>query len=128
MIERAAEDLEIDVDALSTIVFIHETAHAYSHVGQDRDRLFWEDFTLPVSDRPDFSPSQPHEAIAQFYTYTLLKRLADRRLTEAFLQLESASIDVYRAWRSTEHYTLEEMREVLIQYRRRAARWPPRPS
>ncbi len=128
MIESAAQDLGVDEEALGTVVYIHETVHAFSHVGKDRDGRSWADFSLPMSDQPDFTPSLPHEAIAQYYTYKLLERLHDERLMKAFLTLEQAGLDVYRAWRSTEHYTLEDMRDVLVQYRRRAGAWPPESS
>jgi hypothetical protein len=68
MIEYAAIDLGVDIDSLSTVVYIHETVHAYSHIGKDRDGRTWIDYSLPMSNQPDFSPSRPHEAIAQYYT------------------------------------------------------------
>ena len=125
MIEYAADDLGVNKDALSTVVYIHETVHAYSHIGKDYDGRSWSDFSLPMSDQPDFHPSKPHEAIAQYYTYKLLETLGDKKLMQAFLTLEQHSIAVYRAWRATEHYTLEEMREILVNYRRRGTEWPP---
>ena len=70
-------------------------------------------------------PSPPHEAIAQFYTFKLLEWLGDRRLLEAFLALEKACDPVYRAWRQTEHYSLENMRQVLVRYRSSSSEWPP---
>jgi hypothetical protein len=125
MIQYSAEELGVDKDALSTVVYIHETAHAYSHIGKDRDGRSWLDFSLPMSDQPDFHPSKPHEAIAQYYTYKLIERLDDEKLMQAFLTLEQHSLDVYRAWRATEHYTLEAMRDILVQYRKKGTEWPP---
>jgi hypothetical protein len=125
MIEYAAKDLGVDNDALCTVVYIHETVHAYSHIGKDRDGRWWSDFSLPMSDQPEFYPSRPHEAIAQYYTYKLLEKLGDEKLMHAFLTLEQHSLDVYRAWRATEHYTLEEMRDILVQYRKKGTEWPP---
>ncbi|HHT9108912.1 MAG TPA: SIR2 family protein [Candidatus Wunengus sp. YC64] len=125
MIEYAADDMGVDKDSLSTVVYIHETVHAYSHTGKDHDGRSWSDFSLPMSDQPDFHPSKPHEAIAQYYTYKLLETLGDKKLIQAFLTLEQHSLAVYRAWRATEHYTLEEMREILVNCRRRGTEWPP---
>lgn len=125
MIEYAAQDLNVDKETLSTVVFIHETVHAYSHIGKDRDGRSWSDFSLPMSDLPDFHPSRPHEAIAQYYTYKLLEKLGDQKLMDAFLILEQHSLHVYRVWRTTEHYTLEEMRNILVQYRKKGTEWPP---
>ena len=125
MIARAAKQLKIDEDALSTVVFIHETVHAFSHVGRDHDGLYWESYALPLADVPDATPSVTHEAIAQFYTFKLLENLKDDRLMKTFLALERSCSDVYRAWRTTEHYGLEQMREVLVKCRRTTATWPP---
>ena len=75
MIEKVAEDICVDREALSTVVYIHETVHAFSHIGKDKDSHCWEDFSLPISEQPIFNPSLPHEAIAQYYTFKLLKRL-----------------------------------------------------
>jgi len=125
MIARAAKQLRLDEDALNTVVFIHETVHAFSHVGRDHDGLYWESYALPLADVPDAAPSVTHEAIAQFYTFKLLEGLKDDRLLKTFLELEKSCSDVYRAWRTTEHYNLEQMREVLMKCRRTTAKWPP---
>lgn len=125
MISYAADTLRLDEDALSTVVYIHETVHAFSHIGRDHDGRSWSDFSLPMSDQPDFEPSRPHEAIAQYYTYKLLEFLNDGRLLQTFLTLEQNAPAVYRVWRSTESYSLEEMRKILIEYRKRASEWPP---
>jgi hypothetical protein len=117
-------DLEIDSEALCTVVYIHETVHAYSHLGRDHDGNMWSDFVLPTSDRPDFNPSLPHEAIAQYYTYKLIETLDDKKLMDAFKTLESHCSETYRAWWATSHYTLEEMRKVLVNYRHRNMKWP----
>lgn len=124
MIAHAAKQLKLDEGALSTIVFIHETVHAFSHVGRDHDGLYWESYALPLADVPNATPSVTHEAIAQFYTFKLLENLMDDKLMKTFLALEKSCSDVYRAWRATEHYTLEQMREVLVKCRRTTAVWP----
>lgn len=125
MIARAAKQLRLDEDALSTVVFIHETVHAFSHVGRDHDGLHWESYALPLADVPDATPSVTHEAIAQFYTFKLLENLKDDRLMKTFLTFEKSCSDVYRAWRATEHYSLEQMREILAKCRTTTSKWPP---
>jgi len=125
MIEYAAADLCIDKEALSTIVYIHETVHAFSHIGKDHDGNAWTDFSIPLANAPDFRPSRFHEAIAQFYTFKLLEILKDQKLIQAFLKLEQHCIDVYREWRTIKDYGLEQMREVIVRYRRKAQEWPP---
>jgi len=125
MIARAAKQLRVDEDALSTVVFIHETVHAFSHIGRDHDGLLWNAYALPLADVPDGTPSVTHEAIAQFYTFKLLENVRDERLMATFLALEKSCSDVYRAWRTTEHYSLEQMREVLVKCRKTMGQWPP---
>ena len=125
MIARIAKQLGIDEEALSTVVFIHETVHAFSHIGRDHDGLDWASYALPSANVPDATPSVTHEAIAQFYTFKLLENLKDNRLMKTFLTLEKSCSEVYRAWRATENYSLEQMREVLVKCRRTTAKWPP---
>ncbi len=125
MIRYAASELGLDEEALSTVVYMHETAHAFSHLGRDLSGRMWDGFALPLADVPDAQPNKPHEAIAQFYTFKLLEWLDDRRLLNAFSMLEKSSDPVYRAWRQTEQYSLEAMREVLVRYRSGDGEWPP---
>lgn len=125
MIAHAARQLHLDEDALSTVVFIHETVHAFSHIGRDHDGSYWESYALPLADVPDATPSVMHEAIAQFYTFKLLENLKDERLMMTFLTLERSCSEVYRAWRATEHYSLEQMREILVKCRNATGQWPP---
>ncbi len=125
MIARTAKLLRLDEDALSTIVFIHETVHAFSHIGRDQDGMYWSAFAIPLADAPDATPIVTHEAIAQFYTFKLLQRVKDARLMDTFLTLEQSCSNVYRAWRATENYSLEQMREVLVKCRRATGQWPP---
>ena len=125
MIAHAAKQLGVDKNALSTVVFIHLTVHAFSHIGRDQDGMHWTTFALPLADAPDSTPSIAHEAIAQYYTFKLLEQLNDATLTSTFITLEKACSDVYRAWRATEHYSLEQMKDALMSVRRATGRWPP---
>ena len=125
MIRHAASELGVDADTLMTVVYIHETAHAFSHLGRDLSGRMWDGFALPLADSPDPQLSKPHEAIAQFYTFKLLECLDDKRLLQAFLALENSADPVYRVWRQTEHYSLEAMRQVLVRYRSSGTDWPP---
>jgi hypothetical protein len=125
MILRISRELGVDREALQTVVYVHETVHAFSHVGRDHDGCHWGSFAIALADGPDATPSVAHEAIAQYYTFRLLERLKDKKLMDAFIALEAACLDVYRAWRATEHYSLEQMREVLMSCRRMDTRWPP---
>jgi len=125
MIRYAACELAVDADALMTVVYIHETTHAFSHVGRDLSGRMWDGFALPLAESPDAQLNKAHEAIAQFYTFKLLEWLDDKRLVQAFLALEKSADQIYRAWRQTEHYSLEAMRQVLVRYRSSGTDWPP---
>jgi hypothetical protein len=125
MINYAADDLGVDADALMTVVYAHETVHAFSHVGRDLNGRMWNGFALPLADSPDSQPNKPHEALAQFYTFKLLEHINDKRLMDVFLALEKSSDPIYRVWRQTDHFSLEAMRQILIRYRNGDSEWPP---
>lgn len=117
MIGHAAKVLAVDEDSLTTVVFVHETVHAFSHLGRDLDHTYWRTFAIPLATTIDGTPSRLHETIAQYFTYKLLERLQDELLTKAFLTLENASLEVYRAWREKEYDTLEQMRAFVMRSR-----------
>ena len=125
MLSLAASDLCIDCDALSTVVYIHETVHAFAHLGRDLSYRMWNGCVVPEAKVPEYQPSHAVEGIAQFYTYKLLERVDDKRLLDAFCKLEEHSDPLYREWRKTEHYSLEAMRAVLIRIRDAETEWPP---
>jgi hypothetical protein len=121
----AASDLGIDCDALSTVVYIHETVHAFAHLGRDLSDRMWDGCVVPEVQVPEFQAARAVEGIAQFYTFKLLERVGDKRLLDAFCKLEEHSHPLYREWRKTEHYSLEAMRAVLMRLRDAETEWPP---
>jgi hypothetical protein len=125
MLSLASSDLCIDCDALSTVVYIHETVHAFAHLGRDLNYRMWNGCVVPEAKVPEYQPSRAVEGIAQFYTYKLLERVDDKRLLDAFCKLEEHSDPLYREWRKTEHYSLEAMRTVLMRIRDAETEWPP---
>ena len=124
IISQVADDLNVDADALGTISFIHLTIHAYCHVAKDLNGRDWFDFSLPQPEQPIFKLSKLHETIAQFYTFKLIDYLQDEKLKKAFIELEKHSEDTYHDWRKIENYTLEDMRTVLIKYRKMTTDFP----
>ena len=126
MIKYTSNELGISADALSTIVFIHETVHAFSHIGRDLDGRYWTDYSIPLSSQPDSSPSVFHESIAQYYTYKLIEYLGDNELMKAFRTFEEHLSEEYRIWRKTKEMPLEKMREILIGCRNKPVEWPPK--
>lgn len=124
MIEKVANDLDIDSEALGTVTYIHLTIHAYCHIGKDLNGREWLDFSLPQPEQPIFKLSQVHETIAQYYTNKLIKNIQDEKIEKAFLEFEKYSVGEYKAWRKVENYTLEKMRSVLIKYRKLTTEFP----
>lgn len=125
MLSLAAHDLGVHCDALSTIVYMHETVHAFAHLGRDLSNRIWNGCLVPEAFCPEYRIARAMEGIAQFYTYKLLERLDDKRLLDTFLKLEQHSDPVYREWRKTEQYSLEAMRAVLMRLRDLETEWPP---
>lgn len=124
MIRWVARELSIDKDALSTIVYIHESVHAFCHVGRDLNGRMWDGCPAVITDSPEEQINKPQEAIAQYYTFKLLELLGDDQLFKAFLSLEKVCSSVYRDWRQTEKYSLEQMHSLLIRYRTMSGDWP----
>jgi len=114
MIELAVQDLaealrrspkEIYKD-LYTVVEMHETAHAVSHLGMDTEGRIWE--------APWQGTSELHELLAQLYTILLIRRLGNSRLEEVFLKLNERQPERYRYWRMLEGLPQEKVREFLV--------------
>ena len=125
MLTLAATDMEVDCEALSTVVYIHETVHAFAHVGRDLTDRAWDGYSVPEPQTPQLRLSRTIEGIAQFYTYKLLEWVGDERLLDAFTKLEEHSDPIYRGWREADHYSLEAMRAVLMRMRDAETEWPP---
>jgi hypothetical protein len=119
MIELAARDLQPTVssirsveelvDALTTVVDIHETAHANLHLGKDSDAKQWMD--------PRKGSIALHEGLAQFYTLALIKRLGDRKLEEVFKALSEKQTEEYKLWSVLEPCSLEDVRQFVLAQR-----------
>jgi hypothetical protein len=119
MIELAARDLQPTVssirsveelvDALTTVVDIHETAHANLHLGKDSDGKQWMD--------PRKGSIALHEGLAQFYTLALIRRLGDRKLEEVFKALSEKQTEEYKLWSVLEPCSLEDVRQFVLAQR-----------
>lgn len=64
--------LNLPVKALALIVFVHEIAHAHTHIGQDIDNEKWE--TRAFAGYDMFIV----EGLVQFYTESIAKKPAPR--------------------------------------------------
>ncbi|MEM2592603.1 MAG: HEAT repeat domain-containing protein [Thermofilaceae archaeon] len=119
MIELAARDLLGDrlicgdveelTAMLSTVVDMHETAHANLHLGEDSDGGQWANLTQ--------GSVALHEGLAQFYTLALIKRVGDRQLEEAFKALSTKQPEEYNLWQVLEPCSLESVRGFVLTQR-----------
>jgi hypothetical protein len=119
MIELAAQDLlptapsfssvEELTAVLSTVVDIHETAHANLHLGKDSDGRQWVD--------PRQGSVALHEGLAQFYTLALIKQVGDKKLEEAFKALSAKQPEEYTLWSVLEPCSLESVRQFVLAQR-----------
>lgn len=119
MIELAARDLLGDglisgnpeelTAVLSTIVDMHETAHANLHLGKDSDGGQWANLTR--------GSVALHEGLAQFYTLALIKRVGDRQLEEVFRALSTKQPEEYNLWQVLEPCSLESVRGFVLTQR-----------
>jgi hypothetical protein len=119
MIELAAQDLlptarsfrsvEELKAVLSTVVDIHETAHANLHLGKDSDGRQWVD--------PRQGSVALHEGLAQFYTLALIKQVGDKKLEEAFKALSAKQPEEYTLWSVLEPCSLESVRQFVLAQR-----------
>lgn len=117
-IAKCADKLALRARHLGSVVLIHETIHALTHLGRDLDGRMWPEFALPPSDNPLFEPSWIHEPLAQYFTYQHIKRLRDPLLLKAFETLSAKQAPAYRAWRRIAGVPMEEARGWLMKVRR----------
>ncbi|MCB9116058.1 MAG: hypothetical protein M9936_15585 [Caldilinea sp.] len=91
-----ARILGVNVEALTTVVLIHELAHAYTHLGRDVDGIQWSTI--------DFAKTETHtvEGLAQFYTAQICDkyRLRNPELRSAFESLLNLQPEAYTAFRN----------------------------
>lgn len=112
-----ARVLNLDVRALTNIVFMHETVHALSHLGRDLDDQAWPEFALPTSRDLTFRPSALHTRLAQYFCFRLIERLGDTHLMTAFEKLSDHQPAEYRVWREMRDVPIETVRQILIHAR-----------
>jgi hypothetical protein len=92
--------LQVEPEALTLVVVLHELAHAYSHLGRDIDAHRWD---VTQFARADIAIV---EGIAQFYTGAICLKMKDRypaalRAYEALLTLQCGPYLVHKEWVKT---------------------------
>ena len=118
MIKLAAQNLSSKLkrnenevfNHLYTIVEMHETAHALTHLGIDTDGNHWEN--------PEQGSPNLHEFLAQLYTWLLIKCLRDHQLEEIFLKLNEQQPERYRYWQILRDLSPEKIRDFFIKQRK----------
>jgi len=116
-----ARILRLPVEALTTVVAIHELAHAYTHLGKDIDRQNWETSSFATTDL------RIAEGLAQFYTSVVCEKLAPR-FPEAKMAYERLLVhqpDPYKVhveWADKPADAGEVVRAAMIECRFRGTR------
>jgi hypothetical protein len=116
VIGLVAPRLQVQIEALTVVVLIHELAHAYSHLGHDIDENSW--------DTDAFSGAELAvvEGIAQYFT----DRIADKLFLdspevkcayEALLEYQAKPYKVHLEW--VNNATPEAVRAALLRCRNR---------
>lgn len=109
--------LDVEIEALTLVVLIHELAHAYTHLGRDIDGRQWETKT--------FAETDIHivEGLAQFYTNSVCKKLAARfpsalNTFNSLLEKQSQPYTCFQAWIDVRKNDPSEfIRQCMIQTR-----------
>ncbi|MCC6624454.1 MAG: hypothetical protein IT385_24610 [Deltaproteobacteria bacterium] len=116
-----AKALAAPVETLTVITLAHELAHAYTHLGFDRDGERWRCDAFAICER------ELKEGLAQLYTFWILHRLEAsgrvRELVPTFLELMSRQPAPYRMhlpWLDL-GATPEAVATALARVRRRGA-------
>ena len=77
IIGLVACSLGVSIEGLTTVVLTHELAHAYTHLGFDRDGVRWHGGGFSSSDH------KLKEGLAQYYTAIVIKNLPETQRMEA---------------------------------------------
>jgi len=100
--------------ALTTLVEMHESAHAVLHLGRDPDGNYWRSLTTV---HPDL-----HECLAQFLVARLVEELQDPILCGTFVALHGHLPTPYRAWEALVDCDAEDVRRFVVDIRRGRSR------
>ncbi len=101
----------LELDSFIIMVFMHELAHGYSHIGRDKDGYFWENFHK--------TDDKLAEGLAQYYTDKciekyLYKNSNLRKSFDYLLQRQSEPYKVHREWKAS----FEQVFGAFIEARR----------
>ena len=93
--------LDLEIEALTVVVLVHELAHAYTHLGYDIDNRNWK--------TEDFARSDVYlvEGLAQFYTQVICEQIepklpAAKNAFEKLLDVQSTIYKEHQKWSTSE--------------------------
>ena len=109
-----AQMLGISIEALASVVLIHELGHAYTHCGADIDGERWSSKTFSEADH------ELKEGLAQYYTELVCERLGDpfREIALAYKELLEHQPPAYHTHCSWSEFSPEEVRLAMLEIRR----------
>lgn len=101
----------LDLDSFIIMVFMHELAHGYSHIGKDKDGYLWENFK-ETDDRLA-------ESLAQYYTDRCIEKYlyknSNLRISfDYLLERQSEPYKVHKEWKAS----FEQVFGAFIEARR----------
>ena len=93
------------------MVLTHELAHAYNHIGRDKDGEYWRSFGE--------TDDNLAEGLAQYYTYSFLKnyQLKKYELLSTFertLEFQPEPYSIFKEWNAS----MEQVYMAFIEVRR----------
>lgn len=103
---------DLDLESFVVMVLTHELAHAYNHIGRDKDARYWDSFS-----KVDNCIS---EGLAQYYTDSFIKQYYYKqpKLIHTFyktLEFQSESYKCFSNW----DVSLEQVYRAFIEVRRK---------
>lgn len=116
IIGLVASALGVSIEGLTIVVLAHELAHAYTHLGFDRDGVRWDGHGFSDSDH------ELKEGLAQYYTAIVIKSLPETQKVEAqkaydtLLPKQPKAYQSHKSW--LENATPEAVGSALTVMRR----------
>lgn len=105
--------METDIEHTAAVILAHELAHAYHHVGKDKDGAVWDTFT----------ESEPKivEGLAQYYALRFVEEFESqfrelRNVYDGIIKLQTGDYCIHEEWSKV--YKNEHVRFALIAARR----------
>jgi len=112
LIALASISLDVTPTALSTVVLMHELAHAMTHLGKDADGAIWEHFSI--------ASEHDKELFAQIYSHLYFVETGDIDHADIMRRLCDSQPEQYSSWKSLANETRGEINRRLLSARKQA--------